>query len=643
MIVKNEEKYLSKCLEGLTPILNAVNSELIIFDTGSTDATVEIAKEFTSNVFEAEWRGDFAWARNHTLNKAVGEWYMQVDADEIFTDVSDLISFFNSREYKKYKSANFVLRNIHSDTVFSHCRPVRLFKMEKNTRYKGKIHEHIPYHLPQKHLESTADHYGYYNQGIEGQKNIAEKHKRNIKPLLEMYAENPNDPAIVLLITNDYSMAKDYDNHKKFLDIGIRITVKNPDDPFYHIFHTEMVRYHNFTQDYESLVSTARAYLKDNKQVNPCVVAVSYWYANALILLGKYKEAQKAGKEALKYFERNKNGKPDTLISNRVNLPWEILNNREVHAKTVVLAYSLDSQFVLAFTWIDYTENRKKIELEMFELFVSECAKKNRWHDISRLYAYGLKQGADTERYYNAIATIEKHITTPEIKQLVAYSLVDDPILVNSTDDYMYLQKLRISGASVLYAPYLNYFIRSNKQFTHFYGDVIYYALKWHQDFSVFIENMLVSDMSMIASALFQSNDNAADAFLNFIRNKTSVLQKQSIKVTRLMYIIANTAFDIERASSDDRRIEFFEASACNGHKYLKMVYRPDVYSDKSITSLPAGDGFLYYAGTAYEHRDAGDTLGFVRNLHTALKINPHAGDIIRLIVGKVSEEMKRA
>ena len=44
MIVKNEQKYLRNCLTSIKPVLDAVDSELIIFDTGSTDETVQIAK-----------------------------------------------------------------------------------------------------------------------------------------------------------------------------------------------------------------------------------------------------------------------------------------------------------------------------------------------------------------------------------------------------------------------------------------------------------------------------------------------------------------------------------------------------------------------------------------------------------------------
>ena len=96
MIVKNEEKYLEQCLSEMRPILEKVDSELIIADTGSTDSTVEIAKRFTDNVYHFEWINDFSAARNSTLEKAKGEWYMFIDADEILKNCDDIIKFFNS-------------------------------------------------------------------------------------------------------------------------------------------------------------------------------------------------------------------------------------------------------------------------------------------------------------------------------------------------------------------------------------------------------------------------------------------------------------------------------------------------------------------------------------------------------------------
>lgn len=59
MMVKNEEKYLDKCLNALKSILENLNAELIVVDTGSTDNTVEIAKKYTNKVYFHQWNNNF--------------------------------------------------------------------------------------------------------------------------------------------------------------------------------------------------------------------------------------------------------------------------------------------------------------------------------------------------------------------------------------------------------------------------------------------------------------------------------------------------------------------------------------------------------------------------------------------------------
>ncbi|WP_426470269.1 glycosyltransferase, partial [Salmonella enterica] len=51
-------------------------------DTGSTDATKEIALKYTNKVYDFEWTNDFADARNFAQQHATGEWILVLDADE---------------------------------------------------------------------------------------------------------------------------------------------------------------------------------------------------------------------------------------------------------------------------------------------------------------------------------------------------------------------------------------------------------------------------------------------------------------------------------------------------------------------------------------------------------------------------------
>jgi glycosyltransferase involved in cell wall biosynthesis len=86
MIVRNEEEALARCLKSVEPVAD----ELIVVDTGSKDNSISIAKDFGAKIFHFEWCDDFAAARNESLKHAIGDWILQIDADEEL--VSDSIS-----------------------------------------------------------------------------------------------------------------------------------------------------------------------------------------------------------------------------------------------------------------------------------------------------------------------------------------------------------------------------------------------------------------------------------------------------------------------------------------------------------------------------------------------------------------------
>ncbi len=92
MIVKNEERHMVRCLKSIRDIAD----ELIVVDTGSTDKTKEIAMVFGAKVYELPWTGDFAAARNYSLNQATGNWILILDADEVispkdFKEIKEII------------------------------------------------------------------------------------------------------------------------------------------------------------------------------------------------------------------------------------------------------------------------------------------------------------------------------------------------------------------------------------------------------------------------------------------------------------------------------------------------------------------------------------------------------------------------
>lgn len=79
MIVKDEEPVLARCLNGVKSFAD----EIIIVDTGSSDATKNIARAFTDKVYDFEWNDDFAAARNYSYSLAGCDYIMWLDADNI--------------------------------------------------------------------------------------------------------------------------------------------------------------------------------------------------------------------------------------------------------------------------------------------------------------------------------------------------------------------------------------------------------------------------------------------------------------------------------------------------------------------------------------------------------------------------------
>jgi len=78
MMVKNEEDFLGEALESVRPWVD----ELVVVDTGSTDRTIEIARDAGARVEHFEWCDSFSAARNATLKAATGDWVLILDADE---------------------------------------------------------------------------------------------------------------------------------------------------------------------------------------------------------------------------------------------------------------------------------------------------------------------------------------------------------------------------------------------------------------------------------------------------------------------------------------------------------------------------------------------------------------------------------
>jgi glycosyltransferase involved in cell wall biosynthesis len=76
IIAQNEERHIGDCLRSV-----AWADDILVFDSGSVDRTLEIAREFTDRIYVTDWPG-YGPQKNRAIDAARGDWILSLDADE---------------------------------------------------------------------------------------------------------------------------------------------------------------------------------------------------------------------------------------------------------------------------------------------------------------------------------------------------------------------------------------------------------------------------------------------------------------------------------------------------------------------------------------------------------------------------------
>jgi tetratricopeptide (TPR) repeat protein/glycosyltransferase involved in cell wall biosynthesis len=191
MIIKDEEKYLARCLASVKPIVD----EMIVVDTGSTDRSKDIAITFGAKVYDYEWKDDFAAARNYSISKASGEWIFIMDGDEVIshsdhTDFNKIVKkiprspIAYSITTRNYSSVPNIVGWVPNDGRYPDeeaalgwlsSEKVRLFYGKDQIRFEGSVHEMVDPLLKRNGIEIKkcpipVHHYGRLDQEKLGRK-----------------------------------------------------------------------------------------------------------------------------------------------------------------------------------------------------------------------------------------------------------------------------------------------------------------------------------------------------------------------------------------------------------------------------------------------------------------------------------------
>lgn len=141
IITKNEALNIRECLESIEWA-----DEIIVVDSGSTDDTVAISREFTPHVYIHDWPG-FGIQKNRALGYATKDWVLSLDADERVTlelrsEIENIMRDGSEPGYEIPRLSSFCGRYMHHSGWYPDY-VTRLFLRDNGKFSNDLVHERV--------------------------------------------------------------------------------------------------------------------------------------------------------------------------------------------------------------------------------------------------------------------------------------------------------------------------------------------------------------------------------------------------------------------------------------------------------------------------------------------------------------------
>lgn len=156
IITKNEARNIRECLESVKWA-----DEIIVVDSGSTDDTVAICREFTPHVYIQDWPG-FGIQKNRALGYATKDWVLSLDADERVTldlrgEIESIMREAAAQGYEIPRLSSFCGRYIRHSGWFPDY-VTRLFLRQSGQFTNDLVHERVVINGPVARLKHCLLH-----------------------------------------------------------------------------------------------------------------------------------------------------------------------------------------------------------------------------------------------------------------------------------------------------------------------------------------------------------------------------------------------------------------------------------------------------------------------------------------------------
>jgi glycosyltransferase involved in cell wall biosynthesis len=216
MMLKNEEKRL---LVSLKSVIGIVKS-LVIYDTGSTDNTIQILKDFSSeNDIELRLKhGEFV---NFCVSRNVS-----LDFADSFDDIDFLLLLDCNDELQGGENLlKIATQHLHTDfNSFLVCQHwwsgkydkyfnTRFLRSKSEWRYKGSVHEYLANTNKERNEQviKLPDNIILYQDRTQDDDKTSKRFTRDKILLLKDYKQNPTEPRTVFYLAQTCSCLHQYE------------------------------------------------------------------------------------------------------------------------------------------------------------------------------------------------------------------------------------------------------------------------------------------------------------------------------------------------------------------------------------------------------------------------------------------------
>lgn len=162
VLAKNNDNTIRQTLDSLKGF-----NDVVVYDNGSTDDTMNIAKEFNNvNLRKGEFKG-FGWTKNHAASYAKNDWILIVDSDEVVD--KELFETLSNKKLDKSCVYKLNFKAFYKNIQVKHCgwnnqKIKRLYNKEVTSYNSNDVHEDIITDgLKLEELKGNVEHYSYHS------------------------------------------------------------------------------------------------------------------------------------------------------------------------------------------------------------------------------------------------------------------------------------------------------------------------------------------------------------------------------------------------------------------------------------------------------------------------------------------------